>query len=270
MVKPATVMLQQAARPHFLMERRLLARSSSTNRWSLERTRAGRHLEQQLTQLILPQYPLVLQHAAVAQLALLAPDNLPVLFLTVWEQAGPEIRPQILDALLSRKDWTFQLLDAIAAGNVQAREIGAVDRNKLLLSGSSDIALRATELFGEQSPKEISDAIRRYRQQVPQLGSAERGRQVFVKHCATCHQLEGEGTNIGADLLALTDRSTETLLVALLDPNQSVEPRFVEYTVPHHAVVSSPGSSPPKPATASRWLIRRVSSMCWCEVILTN
>lgn len=231
MVKPATVMLQRAAQAAFSDETPLAARVQAVRlvgRWS--DPERGRHLKQQLTQLILPQYPLVLQHAAVAQLALLAPENLPALVLTVWDQAGPEIRPQILDALLSRKDWTFQLLDAIAAGNVQAQEIGAVDRNKLLLSGSSDIALRATELFGAQSPKEISDAIRRYRQQVPQLGSAERGRQVFVKHCATCHQLEGEGTDIGADLLALTDRSTETLLVALLDPNQSVEPRFVEYT----------------------------------------
>ena len=35
---------------------------------------------------------------------------------------------------------------------------------------------------------------------------------------------------IGPDLLALTDRSAEALLIAVLDPNRAVEPRFVEYS----------------------------------------
>ena len=35
---------------------------------------------------------------------------------------------------------------------------------------------------------------------------------------------------MGPDLLALTDRSAETLLVSILDPNRAVEPRYVEYS----------------------------------------
>ncbi len=185
----------------------------------------------QLAQLVTPRNPLTMQCTAVSRIAQLAPENLPRLLLQSWDQAGPEVRPRILDVLLRQRNWTITLLDAIASGTVAAREIGAVARNKLLLSGSSDIAARAARLFGTQSPKEIDAAIRHYRSQLRQTGSATRGRKVFAKHCATCHQLEGEGTNVGPDLLALTDRSTQTLLVALLDPNQSVEPRFVEYSV---------------------------------------
>ena len=39
------------------------------------------------------------------------------------------------------------------------------------------------------------------------------------------------GTEVGADSLSLTDRSQEGLLVAILDPNRSVTPRYSEYTV---------------------------------------
>jgi putative heme-binding domain-containing protein len=37
------------------------------------------------------------------------------------------------------------------------------------------------------------------------------------------------GNDVGADLVALTDKSPKSLLTAILDPNQAVEAKFVEY-----------------------------------------
>ena len=72
--------------------------------------------------------------------------------------------------------------------------------------------------------------LERYRKLIDQPADATHGRDVFRKHWPQCHQLEGEGTVIGPDLLALTDRSADALLVAVLDPNLAVEPRYVEYS----------------------------------------
>jgi putative heme-binding domain-containing protein len=62
-------------------------------------------------------------------------------------------------------------------------------------------------------------------------GSPERGGEVFNNNCSSCHQLHGRGTPVGPDLAPLRDKSAEDFLLAILDPNAAIEPRFVNYTV---------------------------------------
>jgi putative heme-binding domain-containing protein len=55
---------------------------------------------------------------------------------------------------------------------------------------------------------------------------------VFKKVCAVCHQLEGVGVQVGADLLAaLRNKSAEQLLIDVLDPSREVDPRYLNYQV---------------------------------------
>ena len=59
----------------------------------------------------------------------------------------------------------------------------------------------------------------------------EAGRTIFAKICATCHQAEGRGIDVGPNLATVTNRSGEDLLVHILDPNREVAPNFVNYNV---------------------------------------
>jgi putative heme-binding domain-containing protein len=54
---------------------------------------------------------------------------------------------------------------------------------------------------------------------------------VFEKRCSVCHRLQGIGTDVGPQLGALTNKSAEYLLTAILDVNRSVEPRYRSCTV---------------------------------------
>jgi putative heme-binding domain-containing protein len=54
---------------------------------------------------------------------------------------------------------------------------------------------------------------------------------VFVKVCATCHQAEGRGIDVGPNLATVTGRSAEDLLVHILDPNREVAPNYVNYNI---------------------------------------
>ena len=56
------------------------------------------------------------------------------------------------------------------------------------------------------------------------------GRQLFEKTCTVCHRLNDVGHSIGPELVALTDKSPQALLVAILDPNRAVEQKYVVYT----------------------------------------
>src|SRR5207237_1112770 len=58
------------------------------------------------------------------------------------------------------------------------------------------------------------------------------GKLVFRKNCATCHRLENEGVEVGADLRsALPNKTPEQLLVDILDPSREVDPRYLDYLV---------------------------------------
>ncbi len=53
---------------------------------------------------------------------------------------------------------------------------------------------------------------------------------MFAKSCASCHRLEEKGNDVGPDLATLTNRSSEALLEAILDPSRAVEDKFLGYT----------------------------------------
>jgi putative heme-binding domain-containing protein len=61
-------------------------------------------------------------------------------------------------------------------------------------------------------------------------GDVERGRQVFARHCSSCHRLEDSGYAVGPDLAALTSRQPQALLQSILDPNRDIDDRFRCYT----------------------------------------
>ncbi|MFO0967698.1 MAG: PVC-type heme-binding CxxCH protein [Gemmataceae bacterium] len=55
---------------------------------------------------------------------------------------------------------------------------------------------------------------------------AGRGKMIFTKHCAACHQIGGEGAKVGPQLDGIGIRGVERLLEDILDPNRNVDQAF--------------------------------------------
>src|SRR5205814_225233 len=49
--------------------------------------------------------------------------------------------------------------------------------------------------------------------------------------CSACHQLEGVGSQIGAELNAIGNQGSETILLNILDPNREVKPQYLGYVL---------------------------------------
>ncbi|MEM7014714.1 MAG: c-type cytochrome, partial [Verrucomicrobiota bacterium] len=56
--------------------------------------------------------------------------------------------------------------------------------------------------------------------------NADRGRQVFQQHCASCHQIGGEGGLIAPQLDGVGSRGLARLCEDILDPNRNVDAHF--------------------------------------------
>jgi putative membrane-bound dehydrogenase-like protein len=181
-----------------------------------------------LSALLQPQISPSLQRAALANLARTKGARSAEILLLGWKSYGPGTRTEVLNILLSRPEWIGKLLEALESGQVAAAQIGPVHQQKLLGQGQAAVRQRAQKLFTAQTDRK--KVLKEY-ERVPELsGDATKGAALFRQHCAICHRFRGEGTDIGPDLGALSSKSPQVLLAAILDPNQAVEARYVSYT----------------------------------------
>ena len=94
-------------------------------------------------------------------------------------------------------------------------------------------------MFKTSTMKPLSTIITSY--SAPSAGKSKkpswkntpaRGKAAFKKTCATCHRLDDEGVEVGANLLAaLGNKTPEQLLHDILDPSREVDPRYINYLV---------------------------------------
>ena len=81
--------------------------------------------------------------------------------LAGWHGHGPELRSQILDALLGREKWSEILLTAIDRKQIPASDIDATRRQRLQRSGNERIKSMATRLLAgtiDSNRREVVEA----------------------------------------------------------------------------------------------------------------
>ncbi|REJ73046.1 MAG: hypothetical protein DWQ29_19535 [Planctomycetota bacterium] len=198
----------------------------------LARGRDQRHEDRELlASWLSPRERLELQTAAVESLSDTGADDVPALLLSEWSGMLPQLKGQILHALLSREPWTQELLAALEKESVGAAELDAAARDRLTEHSLEEIRTAATKLLGAPTSEDRRKVIDDYTSATELTGDPTRGATVFKKRCATCHRHKEIGNDIGAKLSALQDKSPQSLLTALLDPNRAVEGKYMAYSV---------------------------------------
>jgi putative membrane-bound dehydrogenase-like protein len=183
-----------------------------------------------LGSLLLPQNPQPIQNAALDALARLRGHPVGATLVTAWKGSSPATRRQILDALLSRQEWIQDLLAAIEAGKIAAGAIAPPQQQTLLAHCGEGLRERARKLFAASNPDRQA-VVKRYESVAHLTGDPAKGRLQFRQNCTPCHRLEKEGNAIGPDLGSVAFKPADYLMTAILDPNQSVEERYMSYNV---------------------------------------
>jgi len=145
----------------------------------------------------------------------------------IWKQPSPTVRAALIDMLLRRDAWTPGLLDAIETNKLAVAHLSSAQRQALLQHKKEAVQARAAKLF--ESPSTRAAVLKSHRDVLTTTGDPARGQPLFERTCAVCHKIAGVGKGFGPDLGALSDRSPQALLTAILDPNQAVDPRYLNY-----------------------------------------
>ncbi|WP_298863443.1 PVC-type heme-binding CxxCH protein [uncultured Gimesia sp.] len=195
----------------------------------------GRGFDQQdqdielLAEMLSPRNSRQLQSAAVKALTQFGNQRTPQMLLERWKSFGPELRAEVLKALLSRSAWVKMVLNGIEQKTILASEIDVSSRQVLLNHKDKLLRKQAEKLLASSINTNRAKVIEKYSSVSTIKGNVEAGHKIFIKRCSICHQLNQEGKPIGPDLSALTDKSTTALLTAILDPNRAIESKYLSY-----------------------------------------
>ena len=178
-----------------------------------------------------PAAPPELQIAVVGCLARHGTDAAADLLLVGWKGYSPEVRSAALAALTTRVGGVRKLLTAVEAGTVSPAHIDPAGSAQLRAHPDAGVKALAAKLLGVGNP-DRKRVIEEYRAALELKGDAAKGKVAFGKACAGCHNLDGVGKDVGANLTAaLGNKTPAALLVDILDPSREVDPRFVQYAV---------------------------------------
>jgi putative membrane-bound dehydrogenase-like protein len=149
------------------------------------------------------------------------------------------LRPQAIDVLAQRAAWAGALLDALGAQKLAAGEVNLNQVRRILAHGDEELARRVRETWGtvrlERNP-DREQVIARMREVLGAApGDPWAGKAVYAKTCAQCHQLFGEGHEVGPDITVNGRETLEALLSNLLDPNLVIGKDYQAHTVLTHS-----------------------------------
>lgn len=178
-----------------------------------------------------PDNPVELQTDALKHLERNPGSDLAKDLVDKWDSLGPSVRKAIVLTLLKRSNWTRSLLTL--AQEQPALKTSFSTSQVVALSTNRDPTIRnlATQIFQTSVSEDRLQTIENYQSALTLPGNSAKGRTVFTAQCSICHKIDDVGFHVGPDLTGLSDRSPESMLIGILDPNRAVEDKFALYTV---------------------------------------
>ena len=169
-----------------------------------------------------------IQKQAIDGLAAVPSDGTPAALVTAYEGLPADCRQAAIATLTSRPAWTLALLDAVAANAVPRGDLSAFTVGRLAQSADPKVIARLNEVWGtiRVTPADRKADFERWRTALNPAAMKQadlsHGRATFAKTCGACHQLHGQGGQIGPNLTGSNRADLEYLLANLLDPSAIV------------------------------------------------
>jgi putative heme-binding domain-containing protein len=144
-------------------------------------------------------------------------------------------RSHARDLLLSRKASAWTLLRQVDEGKISTKEIPVDQLRHVSLHNDKQLDALVRKLWGNVSggtPEEKLAVVRRFNNDLRAFpGDPSRGHELFMKNCGVCHQLFGEGAQVGPELTHANRQDRDFLLVSIVDPSAVIRKEFLNYNV---------------------------------------
>ena len=169
--------------------------------------------------------------AAIASLNGVADSETWSSLMSNFAEQSPAIRRQIVAAATNDNSVARILLAAIKTGDVAPGEIARPARQKLIDSADPEVSRLARQKLANVIKSDRAEVLARYQVAAGREGDAQVGKQLFSKHCATCHRFGELGQDVGPDISDTRTRTKQQLLNDIINPNGAIDANYISYTV---------------------------------------
>ena len=127
------------------------------------------------------------------------------------------------------------VLKAVDEGALPASSVSIEQIRRVVLLGDSKLDALVTKHWGKLQGGTREEKLAEVRRLNNDLraaaGDASAGHRLYKQHCASCHQLFGEGAKVGPELTTANRQDRDFLLVSLVDPNSVIRKEFMSVVV---------------------------------------
>ncbi len=152
------------------------------------------------------------------------------LLVRVMRSVPSRLQATVAGSLAETRDGGERLLKLVEAGAAPPSLLQQpVLRDKLLATRPEGVEGRIAKLTAALPALEVATQrliAARVAGFNPAKASSARGKEVFTRNCAVCHQVNGQGALVGPQLDGLGTRGAERIVEDVLDPSRNVDPAF--------------------------------------------
>jgi putative heme-binding domain-containing protein len=185
--------------------------------------------------LLTTEQPAAVQAAALELLASHGDDAVSQRLLSYYPSSPATLRRQIREILLGRPASARAFLERVDRKEISPSDVPVDQLRQVALFGDATLDALVHKHWGSVragTPEEKLAEIRRLTNDLrAATGDRTRGKELFVRHCATCHKLYGEGGQVGPDLTGVARNDTVALLANIVDPSAVIKAEYLQYAV---------------------------------------
>ena len=169
-----------------------------------------------------------MRSAVLRAMAAFDDAKFPAAILAVYPKLDAAERKSALATLVARPAFAKELLVAIAAGKVVAKDVSADLVRSLRALKAPELAKQVEQYFGvsrasdADKQKEIAKLKESLLTPAQRIDNPSNGRVLYTKTCGQCHMLFGEGGKVGPDITGSNRSELDYLLMNILDPNAEI------------------------------------------------
>jgi putative heme-binding domain-containing protein len=173
------------------------------------------------------------QAAAVKALSELAGKAATASLLSAWKGFKPQARTVTVATLLSRDDGALALLAELASsrGGPTPSDLAASQVQALVKHQNGKVSTLAKTVLAAVIPPSREEVVKKFQPALSARGNAVAGEQVFLSRCLACHVADGQGIEVGPNLVTVKTKGREGLLTAILEPHKEVASQYISYTI---------------------------------------
>ena len=185
----------------------------------------------QLKPLLDARQPLDVQLAAVHAVSTASEPQVIDVLMSGFAMLSPEVRAAIVDTACSRQERLPRILDLLEQQSLSPNDLPPIRRLQLLEHSNVELRARAARVLIPATSADRKNLLERYQTALAGPRDAAAGKLIFEKTCVKCHQLGKVGFAVGPDLDSVRTRPDESLLLDILDPSSTINPKFVTFTI---------------------------------------